>query len=1084
MEIIPLDIKLNEIQNYGTIECSCFDNLLHLFFLGTSEGYLFCFQILKNLNDNYQINLLFKDRPKKNNTSIWGKTTVKTILVDEQCNVLFIQAGNTIEFFKYELLTASNTLQLKYIKKIHENINSFTIDNCKQNHRLLVCQKKKLIIYHYNEHDCLAINDGLDEFILKENISEMSHFILYDKSLALGFKKGYELLDLENLNNQNNYTPILDLIGNQKPFLYDMDDEVILRQDNICVFVNLITKSLTELRGSPSQRPLINFSAVPLQLAISFPYLVGLLDQGKKIEVYNMSDANLVKTLAIIEKLVNNNKTITTSIVTTTSTNLNNSINNNNNNENINFEHVTNFKILQSTIDLGILIICDKNKQTTNTEQCIYLLRSIPVEKQILSLFEDNHCLEAFELFEKNLQFKKEKGEFIQNEKEIRQILLQQASFNNLINLEMERAFTYFREHETFESIGFDIRELLYLFSDFRQLIVTNIELSNNNTLQSFKNNFELIYKTYLQNENNVMKSNFGKKYFGKVLHVIFLEKLSQKRNIIDKNELENLIDKEILNAKRQLLNLLEIRKNKLLNILKNYKNDKLFIDSTMESYLTGLITIDNCLFKLFLDFKEYDKLELFLKDKYNLCNLDICYNTLITSKDLNYKNNVINYYYSLLLKTKFNLNLKNLIKSFDLLKKNGLEGNMQNISEKSILEAINMLIYLFNNVNQTSNVTNTIQTFQLDNYLNKTFTFEELKEIFWKNLEWCFKLNPFESIQIINYNYSYFGIEPILKFIRQHLDENTQNEVIQYFLEYIIHERNNETSSLTVDNNKLRIMIDIPNQYYTLLALKYIDGIIKYELQNNYEFISELRTKFILHLQICKDKISVGTILNRLQGTNLYLEIILCYSFLGDHERALRIFLYNLYSPESAENYCLQQLLQKEEELNMENNVDDIFVILLKLCFESKNYIDFGITILNKYPKYINALEILKVLPKNISVSKILPFLIVNLKQTTNNFRNNKIIANISKVDHFQTSCELMQYHQRKKVITSKTKCVYCGKLMLDTMLVIYPDLQVFHFGCFNKEMNVNRVTKRNFIKEPFIVNNSDGTTYPIVKK
>ena len=1027
--------------------------------------------------------------------SIWNKTPIKQIMCDDQVQVLFVHVQNAIEFFQYEFDEERKAVNLVHIKRIQESqgLTCFTLDECKRNLRLLICTKKKLTILHYTEHDCISIGIDSEELILPEAVNDTTCIAFYDKSLIVGFKKEYSMIDMGTSTSDSfSKVPmkILELgndsKGDNKPLCAAMGDESLLRTDTICVFVNLVSKSNTERRGMPSPRPPITFSSAPQQLAFSFPYIVGILDQGKKIEIYSIYDARLVRTLFIHT----NNSVISTS---SESSSESNQLNN-----------LTNWKLLQGSVGLGVFAVCDGFiPSTVNTNssssigfkkdnkkekiQTVILLAPTSYEKQISSLFEMGHCAEAFELFERMLEFKREKGAHIDPfiEKRWRQKLLQEAAFASLFHLDIEKAFRYFREHEQAldERIGYDIRELLVLFPDFRSLFVLN---------DNFKPSISQTFKQLRFGEKNA-----------KNLYQYFVEIISKRKDLpISNGEVEREAEGLIFKAKKFLKPVLEYRRKKVLTIETEKKEDVLLSEVSYLS-ISSKCSLDNVLFKIYLESGDLPRLNKMLqeplvkihthigKEQRDVhvallcyCSLDICSSSLRNEVEI-LSPEAQDYYQAQLYITSMNYTYEHLSKSLALLKNISLNSDKSELGDTALEETLSILTNMFEKP-----------------LLDEGEKGQMKKDLFWINLEWCLLLDHLKSIPVLNKNVIYLGVDAILKYIRQHLDEETQNEVIQLFLEYIIHEYNSAENEVSK-----KVKLDISNQYYTLLALKYIDVITSYELRNDTETILDLRTKFMMHIQACAENITLETVQSRLQGTSLYQEMILIYSLAKQHEKALRILLFELSSTEGAENYCKEQQLRYEQELyrsmmqRYEEGVltpveatiemydrnytkvtlhNELFLILLKLCFQDSavpksskqrsNLCDFGVYVLNKYAKNIDPIAAIKLLPNQLSTKKILPFLTATMRQTSTNVRTASLMKNMSKIDYAQTQSQLVVYQNRKKVVSRKSKCSFCNKFIgEDACVVVYPDMSnIFHYSCYNRDLHFDRISKRNYLRTP----------------
>ncbi|QSL65343.1 hypothetical protein MERGE_002653 [Pneumocystis wakefieldiae] len=251
-------------------------------------------------------------------------------------------------------------------------------------------------------------------------------------------------------------------------------------------------------------------------------------------------------------------------------------------------------------------------------------------------------------------------------------------------------------------------------------------------------------------------------------------------------------------------------------------------------------------------------------------------------------------------------------------------------------------------------------------------------------------------------------------------LDENL---AIQY-LEYLIHNLN-----------------DLTSEFHDFLIMHYFKNIEEQES----DYILEKLLKFLIDSKAYNS----AYILEHLPKNNKLLEhkaIIL--SNLGQHKYALKIYLFEIKDFRKATEYCT-----KVYSMNNTESSYEIFLILLNLLLKPpdgheiqlSNALDF----LSLYRSYIKIETVASCLPLNIKISDIKLYLETSIQNKTTDIINGKIISSLHIANLTKYQNKLIDACNKKYTITSEKTCGNCHKRLGQSVLAIFPNDSIVHYGC-----------------------------------
>ncbi|KTW25624.1 hypothetical protein T552_03484 [Pneumocystis carinii B80] len=267
-------------------------------------------------------------------------------------------------------------------------------------------------------------------------------------------------------------------------------------------------------------------------------------------------------------------------------------------------------------------------------------------------------------------------------------------------------------------------------------------------------------------------------------------------------------------------------------------------------------------------------------------------------------------------------------------------------------------------------------------------------------------------------------------------LDENLATR----YLEYLINNLN-----------------DLTSEFHDLLIMHYFKNI---EEHQESDYILEKLLKLLINSKVYNSKY----ILEHLPKNNKLLEhkaIIL--NNLGQHKSALKIYLFEIKDFKKATDYCT-----KVYSMNNTESGDEIFLILLNLLLKPPDgheiQLSNALNLLSLYRSYIKIETVASCLPLNIKISDIKLYLETSIQNRTTDIINGKILSSLHIANLMKYQNKLIDACNKKYTITSEKTCRNCHKRLGQSVLAIFPNDSIVHYGCqraFLKTQNMPYTAK-----------------------
>lgn len=281
--------------------------------------------------------------------------------------------------------------------------------------------------------------------------------------------------------------------------------------------------------------------------------------------------------------------------------------------------------------------------------------------------------------------------------------------------------------------------------------------------------------------------------------------------------------------------------------------------------------------------------------------------------------------------------------------------------------------------------------------------------------------------------------------------DGGEGDNVVIWYLEHLINEKHSHDST---HHNELA-------EFYLKRALA---------LQTNFEKEKELeeaRETLYNFLKTSQDY-KPQHLLADLQSTNLYDELIVIYSILGQHRDVLRTYVFKKKDNNTAAKYCLRMAVEAASKDHQERargstadrvQLDEMkgggrrcFIELLDLYF-SDEYLQAlpdatketqqyrGLALLNKYALHIEPVEALQILPPDILVNgSLLSYLEKAIPHRIHQRRHGQIVKGLSSFNELKTTSEEIEAKQTYLEVKSDSRCPECLKPLGDAIISTFP--------------------------------------------
>ena len=256
---------------------------------------------------------------------------------------------------------------------------------------------------------------------------------------------------------------------------------------------------------------------------------------------------------------------------------------------------------------------------------------------------------------------------------------------------------------------------------------------------------------------------------------------------------------------------------------------------------------------------------------------------------------------------------------------------------------------------------------------------------------------------------------------------------------------------------------------HHTHLVNIYVEHVVSLlnDTQKNAAAIDSARSKLQSLLE-ASSLYRVSSVLQKISHYPLYQEIATLYGKMEQHQKALKILVYQLKDFDAALHYC-ETSTHGKENFKRERVFLDLLQIYLypdpnESSLGAEHYVVAAKTLLNERQKEFNIISVLSILPEEWSVCMIQDFLRGSLRERFTATRQCKVESNLQKQVYLQTKKQHIREHHRDVVkMTDDSVCDFCTKPFTESTAARYPNGKIVHIRC-SANKNVCPVTGKKF--------------------
>lgn len=183
-----------------------------------------------------------------------------------------------------------------------------------------------------------------------------------------------------------------------------------------------------------------------------------------------------------------------------------------------------------------------------------------------------------------------------------------------------------------------------------------------------------------------------------------------------------------------------------------------------------------------------------------------------------------------------------------------------------------------------------------------------------------------------------------------------------------------------------------------------------------------------------------------------LYLKTFI-FRRLKDHDKVLQILVYELQDFVKASNFCSELYLQDkalgakylQKLLGIYLNPDPALASTSGFTQNLKAALE----LLAAQGSRMSPVDVLQTLPKDLPLQNVSLFLSTQLKLMESNLSQSRIKSSLSKVDLIKSQELLLKLKSQSIVVTDSRLCKHCSKRLGRSVLSVFPDGNVTHYGC-----------------------------------
>ena len=170
--------------------------------------------------------------------------------------------------------------------------------------------------------------------------------------------------------------------------------------------------------------------------------------------------------------------------------------------------------------------------------------------------------------------------------------------------------------------------------------------------------------------------------------------------------------------------------------------------------------------------------------------------------------------------------------------------------------------------------------------------------------------------------------------------------------------------------------------------------------------------------------------------------------TIIQEHEKALKVLVYDVHDVKSAEEYCREWPSGRKE----------LHLLLLKIYLNCTQpdlrdtLLERAVEFLNDRSSVFNYSEVYKIIPQDWPIALIEPFVYRSLGCQAHHYRTSRIIKGLSELEWARMRADRVSFTKRLVKITSGTYCAFCFHPFSDSNCSVAISGEVYHTQCISQ--------------------------------
>ncbi|KAG5368330.1 Vacuolar morphogenesis protein 6 [Yarrowia sp. C11] len=323
---------------------------------------------------------------------------------------------------------------------------------------------------------------------------------------------------------------------------------------------------------------------------------------------------------------------------------------------------------------------------------------------------------------------------------------------------------------------------------------------------------------------------------------------------------------------------------------------------------------------------------------------------------------------------------------------------------------------------------------------------------------------DEFTSESIISYlqKLGADNIDLILEFSKAPIQEDIENGR-ELFLE-------DTDQAVSLPRNKV---VSFLKDVSSLLAIEYLEDLTYKKHETTVRFHNDLALLYIREIENSTepaDKERFSRKLLKFLGRSthyrpqtvysavpkkMYEQRAVLLSKMNQEHEALVIYVYDMDSPMKAQNHA-SDLYGKDPVRGLESLHELLDILLAPPRKGAKPNIDAALKLLSSQGSRMDPAKVLNLLSDDVKISEIYPFLCSQIRNTTATANQLRLRTSLEKVYAVSVEEDYLETRAQSVRVTDSRMCQICLKRLGHSVVSVFPDLTVVHYGCANAYQDI----------------------------